>query len=98
DGCFRDPAPCGIGVATIVALREVARGDAAHAEQAGADVGADHGADLAAEEGLAAEDLAAALAQALGLSGRLDVLHDPAVGARLVSLLRVLHHPLERAP
>ena len=34
----------------------------------------------------------------LGLVGRLDVLHDPGVGAVLMAAAQVVHHALERAP
>ena len=46
---------------------------------------------------VAAEDLAAALDEPRGFVGRLDVLHDPCVGAVVVALPQVLDHPLERA-
>ena len=47
--------------------------------------------------GLAAEYLPAALHQAgVGVRG-VDVLGAPAVGARVVALARVVHHPLEGA-
>ena len=56
------------------------------------------GPDLGDEQGLGVEDLAAPLDQAVGLLGRLDVLHDPPVAAGRPQLAGVVHHPLERPP
>src|SRR5207302_6579190 len=68
------------------------------ADQAGARVGADHRAHLRGEHRIRAEDLAAALDQALRLPRCLDVLHDPRVRTAVVHLLRVADHALERPP
>ena len=76
--------------------RERAR-DGADANQARSGVGTDDRSDLGGEDRLGVEDLEAAVDQALRLLGRLDVLHDPAVGAAVVEILCVGDHALERA-
>src|SRR5215208_5362063 len=59
-------------------------------------VGGQDGADLAHQHGLGLEHLAAALDQPLALLMGVDVLHGPAVGAGLVALAPVVHHPPEQ--
>ena len=59
-------------------------------------MGADHGPDLGDEGRLAAEDLAAVVGEGVGRLAVLDVLDDPAVGARLVTLASVFAQPLDR--
>src|SRR4051794_6235156 len=77
-------------------LEERAR-HAARAEQSGADVRADDGADLGDPDRLAAEDLAPAFDEPLGLLSGLDVLDDPAVRAVGLAGLHVVDEALEGA-
>src|SRR3954451_17231134 len=77
-------------------LEERAR-HAARAEQSGADMRADDGADLGDPDRLAAEDLAPAFDEPLGLLSGLDVLDDPAVRAVGLAGLHVVDEALEGA-
>src|SRR3954470_23001250 len=73
------------------------RAQAGDAEHAGADVGADDRPDLREQLRVAPVDVAAALGQALGLVGRLDVLDREPVAAVLAPPLEVGDQALERA-
>src|SRR5437773_421294 len=69
--------------------------DRPYPEQPRPGVGGQYRSDLALDRRLAAEDLSAPLLQQVALVGRVDVLHGPGVGAGLVTLTRVVDHPLE---
>src|SRR4051794_21682184 len=95
---WREPrSPGAILTPASDALFHETFGYRAHAKQAGTGVRAQHRPDLADQHRGAPEDLPAALLKAGDLIGRVYVLHRPSVGAGLVALAGVVHHPLECA-
>ena len=85
------------GLGSRARLFVVRRRDAADAEQPGTDVRADHRTDLGYEQRRSAHDLLRFVDKLLRLVGRLNVLHDPGVGAVGLALLGIVHQPRQRA-